>query len=87
MDSDGVTYIAPVGSTLPMPSMLISLAKSVFHDSNAAWPGAMVLGVAVSIAVGAGADGGGTGVGLGGCFLEHAMTANKMAVARTKLIH
>ena len=75
VDSVGVTFVAPLGSTLPMPSMVTSLAKSVDHDRRAAWPGAMVLGFAVNVAVGAGADGGGIGVGGVGFFLLQAATA------------
>ena len=87
VDSLGVTLVAPLGSTLPMPSMLISLAKSVDHDRRAAWLGAMVLGVAVNVALGAGADVGGIGVGGVGFFLLHAATASRSTTAETTLSH
>src|SRR3974390_224115 len=87
VDSLGVPFIEPLGSTFPMPSMLTSLAKSVFHVSVEAWPATIALGLAVSIAVGAGAEGGGTGVGAGGFFLEQAVTARTIAKAEISLSH
>ena len=75
VDSVGVTFIEPLGSTLPMPSMLTSVAKSVVQVRVEAWPAMMVLGFAVSMAVGAGGGGGGTGVGGVGFFLAQAATS------------
>jgi hypothetical protein len=68
VDSDGVTRVEPLESTLPIPSMVTSLAKSVFQVRVEAPPAAMVLGFAVNIAVGAGGLAAGGGGGGGGCF-------------------
>jgi hypothetical protein len=87
VDSLGVTFIEPLGSTLPMPSMLTSLEKSVDHVNVEACPATMLLGFAVNIAVGAGAGGGGAGVGAGGFFLEQAATARRIINAEMSLSH
>src|SRR5271165_4744502 len=87
VDSLGVTFIEPLGSTFPIPSMLTSLAKSVFQVSVEAWPATIAFGLAVSIAVGAGAAGGGTGAGAGGFFLEQAVTVKMIAKAEMRLSH
>ena len=69
MDSVGITFLEPLGSTLPMPSMVTSVAKSVVQVRVEACPAMMVLGFAVSVAVGAGAGGGGGGGGRGRLLL------------------
>src|SRR5438445_11896562 len=63
-----------MGSTLPKPSMLTSVALSVRHESVAVPPLSILLGVAVMDAVGAGGGGGGA-TGFGGGFL-HPTAAN-----------
>src|SRR5215469_8076411 len=68
VDSVGVTRVEPLGSTLPIPSMLISLAKSVFQVRVEASPALIVLGFVVNMAVGAGGLAAGGGGGGGGCF-------------------
>src|SRR4051812_7282926 len=69
-----------MGSTLPKPSMLTSVALSVRQESVAAPPLSMELGVAVKDAVGAGGGGGGATV-FGGGFLQP--TAANMMVSAT----
>ena len=87
MDSVGTTLLEPLGSTLPMPSILTSVAKSVDHVSVEACPATIVGGFATSIALGAGAGGGGTGVGGVGFFLLQPATARISTRAETTLIH
>src|SRR5271157_3150140 len=87
VDSLGVTFMEPLGSTLPMPSMLTSLAKSVFQVSVEACPAEIALGFAVSMAVGAGSLAAGGGGGGGGCFLAQAAASRITARAGTMWIH
>jgi hypothetical protein len=83
VDSLGVTRVEPLGSTLPIPSMVMSLEKSVFQVRVEASPTEMVLGFAVNMAVGAGGLAAGGGGGGGGCFFLHPAARRIRASAGT----
>jgi hypothetical protein len=81
VESAGVTDCDPLKSTLPIPSMLTSVAFSVRHVSVTAWPFSTLVGFADSVAVGAGGGGGGvTGAG-GGFFLQAASVMTSISAA------
>src|SRR4051812_39440346 len=72
-----------MGSTLPKPSMLTSVALSVRHESVAVPPLSMLFGVAVIEAVGAGGGGGGV-TGLTGFGLQPASSKSTNEVANKR---
>ncbi len=64
MESAGVTWREPLGSTVPTPSMVTSVAFWVCQVRVVDWPFSMLLGLADREAVGAGGGGGGGGGGV-----------------------
>src|SRR5438067_1052681 len=76
VEACGVTDCDPLGSTLPMPSILTSFAFSVRHVSVVGWPGVTLSGLAESDAVGAAGGGGGGGGGAVSFFLQPPTTNN-----------
>jgi hypothetical protein len=86
VESAGETDWLPLGCTLPMPSMLTSVAFCVSQVSVVDWPFCMVLGLAVNDAVGA-AGGGGGGGGGGATFFLQAPSMSTTPSARTRVIH
>jgi hypothetical protein len=86
VEAVGLTLCDPEAWTVPIPSIVTSVALVVCQLSVVDCPCSIVAGFAVIEAVGAGGGGGGGGGG-GATFFLHALKVSIAANATTSAIH